>query len=312
MDDVKDLVIIGSGIAGLTAAVYSARAGLKPIVLTGSDDGGQLLLTTAVENFPGFPDGIQGPQLIQRTKDQAKKFGAVFLGKNAIDFKVKDKLFEIKADEEKIISKTVIIATGASAKWLGVPSEQKYIGRGVSSCATCDAYFFKDKKTVVVGGGDSACEDALVLAKFATKVTIIHRRDALRASKIMQDRIFENKKINVIWDSVVEEILGNESKVTGIKIKNVKTNKILQLDCDGVFMAIGHTPNTEIFKGKINLNEEGFIVTDKRGRTNIPGAFAAGDVQDTIYMQAVTAAGSGCQAALEAERYLAGLPEKRR
>jgi len=311
MEDVKDLVIIGSGIAGLTAAVYSARAGLTPIVLTGSDDGGQLLLTTAVENFPGFPDGIQGPQLIQRTKDQAKKFGAVFLGKSAVGFKVKDKLFEIIADEEKIISKAVIIATGASVKWLGIPSEQKYIGKGVSSCATCDAYFFKDKKIVVIGGGDSACEDALVLAKFAAKVTIIHRRDAFRASKIMQDRIFGNEKINVIWDSVVEEILGNESKVTGIKIKNVRTNKVSELECDGVFMAIGHNPNTEIFKGKISLNEEGFIVTDKRGRTNIHGAFAAGDVQDPIYKQAVTAAGSGCQAALEAGRYLAGLPEKR-
>lgn len=311
MGKINDVVIIGSGIAGLTAALYTARANLKPVVISGAEEGGQLMLTTAVENFPGFPDGIQGPELIEKSKEQAKKFGAVFINKNAAAFNIKDKLFEIELEGEKILSKAVIIATGASARWLDIPSEKKYIGRGVSSCATCDAYFFKNKTTIVIGGGDSACEDALFLTKFANKVTIVHRRDQFRASKIMQERVFANKKIDVIRDSVVEEILGEENKVTGVKLKNLKTNKISQLECDGVFLAIGHNPNTEIFKGKIATNEQGFIITDKRTRTNIPGVFAAGDVQDPIYKQAITAAGSGCQAALEAERYLFGLPETR-
>lgn len=305
-DKIEELVILGSGCAGMTAAIYAARADLKPLVLAGPEKGGQLIWTTKVENFPGFPEGIDGPKLTELFRVQAEKFGARVVDDKAASFDAKKGSFQIVAGKKKINAKSVIIAAGARARMLGLESEKKYFGKGVSTCATCDAYFFKGKDVVMIGGGDSACTEALFMAKLDINVTMVHRRDKLRASKIMQERVFKNKKIKIMWDSVVEEVLGDESKVTGVKIKNVKTGKVQKLNSAAMFLAIGHVPNTEIFKGKIKMDKHGFILA-KNTKTNIDGVFAAGDVQDPIYKQAITAAGSGCMAALEAERYLSEL-----
>jgi len=302
----ENVVILGTGIAGCTAAIYTARANLNPLVISGPEDGGQLTLTTEVENFPGFPEGVQGPALVEMCKKQAEKFGTKFKVDIASEFKKIKNGFELNLlGGEKIQTKTLIVATGASARWLGIPSEEKYKGRGVTTCATCDGAFFKGKEAIVIGGGDSAMEESNFLTKFATKVTIIHRKDSFRASKIMQDRFFKNPKCNAIWDSEVVEILGDGKKVTGVKLSNVKTGKTSEFTTDGVFLAIGHIPNTSIFEGILDMNEHGYLKTDRFMKTDILGVFAAGDVQDTRYRQAITAAGSGCQAAMEAEKYLA-------
>ena len=306
-DEINKLVILGSGCAGLTAAMYAARANLNPIVLEGPEKGGQIALTTMVENFPGFPDGILGGDLLENMKKQAEKFGAKFISEDASSFTAKGEGFEIGYGDKILRAKSVIIATGASARWLGLESEKKYIGRGVSTCATCDAYFFKGKKVAVIGGGDGACEEALFLSKYADKIIIIHRRDKLRAGKIMQDRVFSNKKIDFIWNHEVVEVLGDGNRVTGLEIKNTE-GKISEINVDGMFLGIGHKPNTEIFQGsQLELDETGLIKTDRRTRTSIPGVFACGDVQDSIYRQAITASASGCQAAMEAERFIEGI-----
>ena len=302
----EKVVILGTGIAGCTAAIYAARANLNPLIISGPEDGGQVTLTTDVENFPGFPEGVQGPALVEMCKKQAEKFGTRFKVDIASEFKKIKGGFELSLiGGEKVQTKTLIVATGASARWLGIPSEEKYKGRGVTTCATCDGAFFKGKEVVVIGGGDSAMEESNFLTKFATKVTVIHRKDSFRASKIMQDRFFKNPKCNVVWDTEVVEILGDGKKVNGVKLKNTKTGKVSDFKTDGVFLAIGHVPNTSIFKGILEMNEHGYLKTDRFMKTNIPGVFAAGDVQDTRYRQAITAAGSGCQAAMEAEKYLA-------
>ena len=302
----EKVVILGTGIAGCTAAIYTARANLNPLMISGPEDGGQLTLTTDVENFPGFPDGVQGPALVEMCKKQAERFGTRFKVDIATECKKVKNGFElVLMGGEKIQTKTLIVATGASARWLGIPSEEKYKGRGVTTCATCDGAFFKGKEVVVIGGGDSAMEESNFLTKFATKVTVIHRKDEFRASKIMQDRFFKNPKCKVIWDTEVVEVLGDGKKVTGVKLKNTKTGKVTELKTDGVFLAIGHVPNTSIFKGMLNMNELVYLTTDRFMKTNIPGVFAAGDVQDVRYRQAITAAGTGCQAAMEAEKYLA-------
>lgn len=310
-DAQENLVILGSGIAGCTAAIYAARADLSPLVISGPQEGGQLILTTAVENFPGFVDGVQGLELVENSKKQAEKFGARFLSEVAVAFKAdKDKFkdgFELALSSgRKIVAKAVIIATGASARWLGIPSEKKYRGRGVSVCATCDGAFYKGKEVIVVGGGDSAMEESLFLTKFAFRVTIVHRRGEFKASNIMQEKAKENKKIGIIWNSIVGEILGDGKFVKGVKLKNVDTGKTSTFACDGVFLAIGHVPNVELFKGQADIDEKGYLKADKFMRTNVPGVFAAGDVQDSRFRQAITAAGSGCMAAMEAEKYLAG------
>ena len=302
----ENVIILGTGIAGLTPAIYIARANLSPLLISGQEDGGQLMLTTEVENFPGFPDGINGQDLVANSKKQAEKFGAKFKTDIAEDFNPIDGGFEISLmGGDKIQTKTIIIATGASARWLGIPSEEKYKGRGVSTCATCDGAFYKGKEIIVVGGGDSAMEESLFLTKFATKVTVIHRRDEFRASKIMQDKFQKNENTEVIWDSVVEEILGDGKVVTGVKLKNVKTNDITEFKCDGVFLAIGHIPNTKFLTGKVDLDKLGYVKADTLMKTSVSGIFAAGDVQDTRFKQAITAAGSGCMAGMEAEKYLA-------
>jgi thioredoxin reductase (NADPH) len=307
-----NLLIIGSGPAGCTAAIYAARDNLEPIVIEGIQPGGQLTLTTEIENFPGFPDGILGPELMENMKKQAMKFGAKFIFENVEHVNFKQKPFLITADSQAYSADAVIIASGASARWLGLESEKKFRGYGVSACATCDAFFFKGKKVAVTGGGDSALEEAIFLSKFASEVFVIHRRDKLRASPIMQEKVFSNPKIKFVWDTLVEEILGTEEplKVTGIKLKNKKTEEITELSCDGVFMSIGHTPNTELFKGQIDMDEKGYIITKEGTKTSIPGIFAAGDVQDHIYKQAVTAAGTGCMAAIDARKYLEELESK--
>ena len=300
------LIIIGSGPTGCTAALYAARDNLEPIVIEGIQPGGQLTLTTEIENFPGFPDGILGPDLMENMKKQAMKFGAKFIFENVEHVNFKQRPFLITVDSQAYHADAVIIASGASARWLGLESEKKFRGYGVSACATCDAFFFKGKKVTVVGGGDSALEEAIFLSKFASEVIVIHRRDKLRASPIMQEKVFSNPKIKFVWDSLVEDIIGTEEplKVTGIKLKNKKTEEITELSCDGVFMSIGHTPNTELFKGQIEMDEKGYIITKEGTKTNIPGVFAAGDVQDYLYKQAITAAGTGCMAAIDARKYL--------
>ena len=306
----REVVIIGSGPAGLTAALYAARANLKPLLIEGLEAGGQLMLTTMVENWPGFRDGIMGPDLMGEIRAQAERFGTEVVQGNVTAVDLRNRPFTITLEDgRKVTTAALIIATGASARWLEIGSDRKLSGRGVSTCATCDGYFFRGKPIAVVGGGDSAMEEAIYLTKFASKVTVVHRRDTLRASKIMQDKAFANPKIDFVWDSEVIDVADlQKGEVTGIVLRNLKTGETRNLPVDGVFIAIGHTPNTSLFKGQIDLDPGGYIVTHGGTRTNIPGVFAAGDVQDHIYRQAVTAAGSGCMAAIDAERYLEGLP----
>ncbi len=302
--DKLDVVIIGGGIAAHTAAIYTARASLKPLIISGPELD-QLSLTTMVENFPGFPKGILGPDLIKNSKEQAQRFGAKYIEGKVISLKQTKDSFEIKTEEESFTSRTVVISTGASARKLGVPGEDKYFGRGVSTCAVCDAAIFSGKDVVVVGGGDSAMEETLALYKFAKSIKIIHRRDAFKASKIMQDRVLKlNDKVEVIWDTAVTEVLGEGKFVTGVKIKNLKTNEVKVIPCQGMFLAIGHIPNTDFLKGMVKTDKEGYIITDRKSRTSVEGIYAAGDVQDPIFKQAITSAGSGCQAAIEAERFI--------
>lgn len=304
----ENIVIIGTGPAGLTAAVYTARANLNPLVIEGFQPGGQLTTTSEVENFPGFPEGISGSELMDITRKQAERFGARFKSGEVVSACLTCLPHTITlSGGEKIEAKTIIIATGASAQYLGIESEQKLIGRGVSGCATCDGAFYRDVPVAVVGGGDTAMEDALFLTHFASKVTVIHRRDQFRASKIMVDRLLAHPKIEVIWDSVVEEVLDvAKNEVTGLKLRNLKTNVVSELKVSGLFVAIGHKPNTKAFAGQLDTDHAGYLVT-RNTRTNIDGVFAAGDVQDSVYRQAITAAGSGCAAALEAERYLGSM-----
>ena len=300
-----DVVIIGSGPAGLTAAIYTSRAGLKTLVAAGMLWGGNLMLTTEVENFPGFENGILGPELMEQMRKQAERFGAELVLENATSLDLKSKPFKVTVGNTVHEAKAFIIATGASAKWLGLESETRLRGRGVSVCATCDAAFFRNRKVVVVGGGDTALEEAFVLSRVASEVKVIHRRDKLRATKFLQEKAFENPKISFVWNSTIKEILG-KNMVEGIKLHNVVSGEESVLDCDGVFIAIGHKPNTEIFKDQIELDAAGYIIVKEQTRTNIEGVFAAGDVIDPRYRQAIAAAGSGCKAAIDAEKYLIG------
>ncbi len=305
---VEEIVILGSGCAGYTAAIYASRADLNPLLLSGLEINGQLGLTTEVENYPGFPEGVMGPKLMERMKQQAERFGTriVFERVEQVDFKTFP--FRLKTAEQEYQALAVIIATGASPKKLGIPGEKDYWGYGVSSCATCDGAFFKNQDLVVIGGGDTALEEALFLSRYASHVSVIHRRNELRASKIMQDRAFKIEKLDFIWDSVVTEIVSEDRKnVTGVRIRNVKTGETTMKAIGGVFLGIGHDPNTQVFRGQLDLDDSGYITTDRRQRTSVKGVFAAGDAQDSVFRQAVTAAGSGCAAAIEAERYLAEL-----
>ncbi len=305
MADTLKVVIIGSGAAGLTAAVYAARAQLRPLVISGSQRGGQLTMTTDVENFPGFADGIQGPELMEVMRRQAERFEVDFIDEDATAVELRRRPFEIAVGGRTLTSESVIIATGAGTNWLGLPNEQRLIGHGVSSCAPCDAFFFRNKEVAVVGGGDSAMEEALVLTKFATRVTILHRREAFRASKIMAERALNHGKIRVRWNTVIEDVLGDD-KVTGLALRDLRTNAVEQFPVDGLFLAIGHHPNTELFRGQVELDEQGYVRLREHTMTNITGVFAAGDVHDQRYRQAVTAAGWGCMAAMDVERYLEG------
>ena len=300
------VVIIGSGPAGLTAAIYCARANLNPIVFEGFQAGGQLTMTTDVENFPGFPDGVMGPNLMDLLRLQAQKFGAKCIMKQVDKVDLSVRPFKIESDNQTTEADSIIISTGASAKLLGIKGEEKYVGRGLSTCATCDGFFYKDKSIHVIGGGDSAMEEAIFLTKFASKVTIIHRRDTLRASKIMAERAISNPKIDFIWNAEPIEFLGNDEKgIYGLAYKDNIANKEVKINTDGVFIAIGHNPNTALFKGMLDMDSNGYLVTDsKSSRTNVAGVFASGDVQDSVYRQAITAAGSGCMAAIDAERFL--------
>jgi len=305
--ELRKVIIIGTGPAGLTAAIYSARADLKPLVLEGHEPGGQLTLTTEVENFPGFEHGVMGPELMGTMKKQAARFGAEFMPVMCTDVDLSKRPFTVTTSTgHSYAAETVIVSTGASAKWLGLPNEKELTGRGVSTCATCDGFFYRDKIVHIVGGGDTAMEDATFITKFAKKVYIVHRKDTLRASKPMQERAFNNPKIEFLWDSVVTEIKSNESGVCGIVVENLKTGEKQSRDTDGLFYAIGHNPNTAFLKGQLELDDHGFIKTKNGPETNIPGVFACGDVQDSYYRQAITAAGSGCQAAIKAERFLEG------
>lgn len=300
----ENVIIIGSGPAGLTAAIYTGRANLNPLVFEGYQYGGQLMTTTEIENFPGFHEGINGPELMNEMREQAKRFHANLVQKDGDAVDLKTRPFKVTVEGEIHEAKSLIFATGANARKLGLEAEKRLLGRGVSTCATCDGFFFTGKEIMLVGGGDSAMEEALFLTKFATKVNVIHRRDQLRASKIMQERVFKNEKINIIWNSVVDDILG-ETKVEGVRLKNVKTGELTEHKCDGFFLAIGHIPNTKLVEGQLDLDEKGYILTKPDSTaTSIPGVFAAGDVQDAKYRQAVTAAASGCMAAIEAEKFL--------
>ena len=301
----RDVIVIGSGCAGLTAALYTARANLKPLVIDGLEAGGQLSLTTMVENYPGFPEGVMGPDLIQKMKEQAAKFGAEYNPGSVTKADLAQRPFRIWVEDEELQTRALILANGATARLLGLESEKKLMGHGVSTCATCDGYFFRGKKVMVVGGGDSAMEESTFLTKFATSVSIIHRRDQFRASKIMLERARRNDKVKFLLDTVVEDIHdASRGLVTGVKLHNVKSNQTSELETDGVFLAIGHQPNTDVFKGQIELDPDGYVVTRDQVRTSVEGVFAAGDVQDRVYRQAVTAAGSGCMAAIAAEKLL--------
>ncbi|MFN3322061.1 MAG: thioredoxin-disulfide reductase [Bryobacteraceae bacterium] len=301
----RNVVIIGSGCAGNTAAIYAARASLNPLVVGGHEPGGQLSLTTLVENFPGFPEGINGPELVENMKKQAETFGAEYLSGSVLEVDFSKRPFRLKIDDDWVESRTVIIASGASARWLGLEAEQKLIGHGVSSCATCDGFFYRGKKIMVVGGGDSAMEEANFLTRFGSEVAVVHRRDQFRASKIMIDRAKENPKIKFITNTVVEDIHDpKEGVVTGVTLRNLETGETWRRDVDGFFVAIGHIPNTKPFRGQIELDPDGYIVSHGGARTSVTGVFHAGDVQDRIYRQAITASGAGCMAAIEAERFL--------
>ncbi len=300
----REIIIIGSGPAGLTAALYCARAGYKPAVIEGVPAGGQLMTTTDIENFPGFPDGITGPELIADMKKQAEKFGTEFIMKDVTSADLKSYPFKIQAEDTEYSAKSVIVATGAKAKYLNIPSIESFKGKGVSACATCDGFFFRDMIIYVIGGGDTAAEEALFLTKFGKEVNIVHRRDELRAEKYMQKKLFENPKINIIWDSVLEEIKGSETEVKKVVLKNVKTGETTEKNADGVFMGIGHTPATELFKGQLDLDDKGYIICKDGAKTNINGVFAAGDVRDPEFRQAIAAAGTGCKAAIEVDKFL--------
>ncbi|MBC8213378.1 MAG: thioredoxin-disulfide reductase [Candidatus Marinimicrobia bacterium] len=306
----RKVIIIGSGPAGLTSAIYTARANLEPLVFEGLQPGGQLTITTDVENFPGFPEGVTGPELMDLLRKQAQKFGAETHFANVEKVDISQKPFKVWAGGEEYKTQSVIIATGASARLLGMESESKLMGFGVSACATCDGFFYKDKKVLVVGGGDTALEEAVYLTRFASSVSIVHRRDELRGSKIMQDRVMKHPKIDVLWNSVIDEFVGESKGVglTGVKLKNTKSGEISTVECDGVFIAIGHKPNSDLFTNQIKLDDMGYVKTQPdSSKTSVEGVFASGDIQDTVYKQAVTAAGSGCMAALDAERYLESL-----
>jgi thioredoxin reductase (NADPH) len=301
----RNVVIVGSGCAGNTAAIYTARANLKPLVVMGHEAGGQLSITSEVENFPGFPDGIQGPELVENMKKQAEKFGAEYVHGAVLEAHLGKRPFRLRIEDEWVETRTLIIASGASARWVGLPNEQKLIGKGVSSCATCDGFFYRGKKIMVVGGGDSAMEEANFLTRFGQEVTLVHRRDTFRASKIMLDRARANPKIKFLTDTVVDDVFDVEKgHVTGVKLRNVITNHSWDQHVDGFFVAIGHVPNTAVFRGQILTDEDGYILSQGGARTNIRGVFHAGDVQDRVYRQAITAAGAGCMAAIEVERLL--------
>lgn len=301
------VLIIGSGPAGYTAAIYAARANLSPLLVTGHEPGGQLMVTTDVENYPGFADVIQGPWLMEQMRKQAEHVGTTLINDYIQNVDLSRRPFTATGDNGVTYSgDTLIIATGAKARWLGLPSEEKFRGRGVSACATCDGFFFKNKEVAIVGGGNTAAEEAIFLTNFCSKVTLVHRRDSMKAEKILQDRLFKNPKIAFAWDSVIEEVTGNETGMTGLRLKNVKTGKTSDMKADGLFIAIGHDPATDLFKGKLKMDENGYIIkAPDSTATEIPGVFAAGDVADHVYRQAVTAAGMGCMAALEADRFLA-------
>jgi thioredoxin reductase (NADPH) len=304
--ETENLIIIGSGPAGYTAALYAARENLNPLMISGFGKGGQLMLTSTVDNYPGFPEGIMGPDLMELMRKQAEKFGTRFIDDNVTSVDLKKSPIEVTVEGKTYYAKSVIISTGASSNWIGLESEKRLIGKGVSSCATCDGFFFKEKDVIVVGGGDSAMEEALFLTRFARSVTIVHRRDSFRASKIMQDKVMQSPKINIIWDCAVEEILGKD-RVEGVRLDQLKTGQKAELKIDGVFVAIGHSPNTGFLNGQLKLDQKGYIVTSEEVKTDIKGVFAAGDVVDHVYRQAVTAAASGAKAAMEARSYLNGV-----